>query len=126
MQEDIDLKLVDLLRVSIALKDALRDLGFRDNVRIDLDREDGLLVLELVSGARHAGAEEWSQHGKPHRNGFNSLKVAGVTYQWPAPELASQALAALRSHVLVSRLPDCANDNHGRQAIARGGYGFDD
>ncbi len=64
--------------------------------------------------------------GKSERNGLNSLKVADVTYQWPAAQAATRALAVLQSHVLVSRLPDSANDNPGRKAIAQRGYGYDD
>ena len=126
MQEEVDPQLVGLLQASIAFKDALRDLGLGDGVRIDLDREDGLRVLELIAGVRHASAEVWSQRGRSARNGLNSLKVAGVTYQWPAPEVATQAMSALVSHALAARLPDCANDNPGRKAIAQRGYGYED
>jgi hypothetical protein len=126
MPGEVEPRLIGLLQASIAFMDALRDLGLEKGVRVDLDREDGLRILELVAGGRHASAESWSQLGNPARQGLNSLNVAGVSFQWPTAETAVRAVSVLRSHALVSLLPDGANDNLGRKAVAHLGYGYED
>lgn len=126
MPGDVEPEFVGLLQASIAFMDALRDLGLDKSVTVNLDREDGLRIFELVAGVRHASAEAWSQLGNSVRPGHSSLKVAGVTYQWPAADAAVRASAILSGHVLMTLMPENANDNLGRKAIAQRGYGYED
>lgn len=93
MFTDVDPHLVGVLRASMALTDALRDLGAREAVSVRLSREDGLALLRLVAGASHTEAEIWSQQGRPVRAGFHSLKISGLTFEWPSAVLTGHAAA---------------------------------
>lgn len=87
---DFDLRLVDFLRGSMGFTDALRDIGLSGRVSVNLAREEGLRLLKLVQGVSEPSAEEWSQRGRPLKPGWNSLSLAGITFEWP------RAMGALR------------------------------
>lgn len=83
MRHEVDVRLVRLLRASLGLADALRDIGVNGDISVKLNRESGLSVLQLVSGSQEAGAEAFSQRNRPVSHEANSLAVAGLTFNWP-------------------------------------------
>jgi hypothetical protein len=102
MPGEVDSRLMDVLQGSMSLADALRDLGSTGEITVRLGREDGLLLLELVTGSRDPEAEAWSQRGRLSRSCMHSLKVAGLIFEWPPEELATK---------LAGDLAGAANDN---------------
>jgi hypothetical protein len=88
MSGDVDPRLIGLLQGVLALGDSLRDAGTAGEVTVRLGREDGLAVLQLVAGASHAEAEAASQRGNLRRHGVNSLRLAGLTFEWPRSDAA--------------------------------------
>jgi hypothetical protein len=93
MFTNFDPALVAVLRAAMQLADAMRDIGAKDEMTLRLSREDGLALLRLVAGANHAQAEAFSQRGQPQRPGVSSLKVAGLTFEWPSDALAGTMVA---------------------------------
>jgi hypothetical protein len=93
MRGDVDPRLVEFLKGSLGLTDALRLIGIKDGATVSFDREDGLRLLELVAGTSDEDAEEWSQRGRATRSGRNSLKVAGLVYEWPRVAVRTRAAA---------------------------------
>jgi hypothetical protein len=98
MRGDVDPRLVEFLKGAIGLADALRLIGITGPQCFSLQREDGLRLLELVAGASDEEAENFSQRGRGGRPGWNSLKVAGLLFEWPG---------------IYLRARDAANDNDG-------------
>lgn len=76
MAGELDPRLVNLLRATLGLVDALRAIGGGRQVAVRLDRAGGLQLRQLA-GAR-AG---------------NSIGLAGVTFEWPK-SLHLEGLAA--------------------------------
>ncbi|MFN4142940.1 MAG: hypothetical protein ACK4HL_13955 [Aestuariivirga sp.] len=76
--------MMNVLQGSMGLADALRDVGATGDLIVRLGRQDGLLLLEIVTGLRDPSAEVWSQRGRALKPGVHSLKVAGITFEWPA------------------------------------------
>jgi len=66
MAGELDPTLVNLLRATLGLVDALHDIGAERRVAVRLDRAAGLRLRQLA-GAR-AG---------------NSVALAGITFEWP-------------------------------------------
>jgi len=83
MPSEVDPRLVRLLKASLGLVDALRDAGVAGGIAVSLGRDDGLSVLQLVSGSKDPCAEAWSQRHRPVTHGTNSLGVAGLAFTWP-------------------------------------------
>ena len=110
MHGDVEPRLMDLLKGVLDFSDALRDAGAVGEITVHLGRGDGLMLLELVAGARDQQAEAWSQRGRPARNGLNSLKVGGLEFTWP-----QEATLLPEPANLFSRAPGCvrgaANQN---------------
>ncbi len=96
MRGGVDPRLVEFLKGAIGLADTLGLIGITGPVRLSLQREDGLRLLELVAGAGDEAAEDVSQRSRSGQPGWNSLKVAGLLFEWPAIHL---------------RMRDTANDN---------------
>jgi len=127
MHGEVDPRLIGLLQAVMSFSDALRDAGVAGEVNARVNRQDGLLLLQLVAGASDAAAEEWSQRGKPQRPGWNGLKVADVNFEWPSagseferPDPAG--LFARRPAVLSA----AANDNPQQSAAPLIRYGFEE
>ena len=116
MPGDMDPRLIALLQAVLGLADALRDAGTAGGGTLRLDREDGLAVLRLVAGADDAEAEALSQRGLAQAPGFNSLKIAGLTFEWPrqdAPQLRRP-------------LPAVASNDNSASHAAKRFYGFEE
>jgi len=127
MHGEVDPRLIGMLQAVMGFSDSLRDAGVTGEVNVRLNREDGLLLLQLVSGTSEADAEEWSQRGKPNRPGLNSLKVADVTFEWPSPGAVLErpdpaGLFARRPAALSA----AANDNPQGAAEPLRRYGFEE
>ena len=90
MVGEVDHRLVGFLQGAIGFLDALRDVGARGEVAVSLSRDSGLQLLQLVAGARDEKAEAWSQRNRPHKDGVNSLNVAGLTFEWPKPAMVME------------------------------------
>lgn len=99
MRGEVDPRLVEFLKGSLGLADALRVIGVRNTATVSFKREDGLRILELVAGTSNADAEEWSQRGRAGRPGWNRVKVANLDFEWPC---------------LPVQISAAANDNDGR------------
>lgn len=69
MAGDMDPRLVDLLRASLGLVDALRDIGVEGEIGVNLDRAGALRLLELVDA-----------------RGKTGVGIAGLTFTWPKDE----------------------------------------
>lgn len=127
MHGEVDPRLIGVLQAVMGFSDSLRDAGVAGEMSVRLNREDGLLMLQLVAGASDAGAEEWSQRGKPRRLGLNSLKVADVNFEWPNPGSVSESPEAAG---LFARRPAAlsaaANDNPREAAEPLRRYGFEE
>jgi hypothetical protein len=127
MHGEVDPRLIGVLQAVMGFSDSLRDAGVGGEVNVRLNREDGLLLLALVSGSSDASAEEWSQRGRPKRPGLNSLKVADVSFEWPAPGSVSESPEAAG---LFARRPAAlsaaANDNPHEETAALRCYGFEE
>lgn len=82
MAGELDPCLVGLLKAALGLVDALHDMGAERGVAVKLDRAAGLKVRQLA-GAR-AG---------------NSIKLAGVTFEWPKA-MDLQASAANENDIM--------------------------
>lgn len=93
MRGDVDVRLVEFLKGSLSLTDALHVVGLKGGATVGFSREDGLRLLELVAGTSDEEAEEWSQRGRAGRPGRNSLKVAGLVYEWPSAVVRTRAAA---------------------------------
>lgn len=64
---ELDPRLINLLKASLGLVDALRDIGSGRDVEVRLDRAGGLLLRQFA-GPR-AG---------------NRIEMAGLAFSWPA------------------------------------------
>lgn len=93
MRGEVDPRLVEFLKGSLGLADALRVIGVRDIATVSFKREDGLRLLNLVAGTSCEDAEDWSQQGRSGRPGWNSVKVANVVFEWPSIPLRPRAAA---------------------------------
>lgn len=93
MKGDVDPHLVEFLKGSLALADALQTIGIVGEASVNLNRQDGLRLLELVAGTRDEEAEEWSQQGRFGRPGWNRVKVSDLVFEWPCPPLRRHAAA---------------------------------
>ncbi len=93
MRGDVDPRLVEFLKGSLSLTDALRLIGIKGRATVSFDREDGLRLLDFVAGASDEDAEEWSQRGRANRPGRNSLKAAGLVFEWPCGGIRMRAAA---------------------------------
>ena len=83
MPGEVEPRLMNVLQGSMGLADALRDLGATGDLTVRLTRQDGLLLLEIVTGVRDPSAVAWSERGRAPKRGLHSLKVAGITFEWP-------------------------------------------
>ncbi|WP_421694306.1 hypothetical protein [Aestuariivirga sp.] len=110
MTSGVDPRLVSFLQGVFGFTDTLRDIGMDGGVSVTLNRASGLKLLQLVAGARDAGAEERSQSNRPWKDGLNSLSIAGLVFEWPKPPGSA-------SHPLP------ANDNSGGHLLR---YGFEE
>src|SRR4051794_30718034 len=104
MRGEVDPRLVSFLRASMSFMDALHDIG-ADGVAVTLSREEGLRLLELATCANDLKAEEWSQRDRPHRDGMNTLAIAGLTFEWPKP---------IPDRVSLAGSPGSAANDNGR------------
>ena len=93
MRGDVDPHLVEFLKGSLALADALQVIGIRGEASVSLDRRDGLRLLELVAGTSDEEAEEWSQQSRSGRPGWNRVKVSDLVFEWPCLPLKRHAAA---------------------------------
>lgn len=93
MRGEVDPRLVEFLKGSLSLADALRGIGLRGAATIRFKREDGLRLLELVAGTCDEDAEDWSQRGRAAQAGWNSLKVADLVFEWPCFQVRVKAAA---------------------------------
>ncbi len=127
MHGEVAPRLIGVLPAVMGFSDSLRDAGVAGEMSVRLSREDGLLLLQLVAGTSDAGAEEWSQRGKPKRPGMNALKVADVTFEWPSLGSASESPDV---QVCFARRPAAlsaaANDNPQDAAEPLRHYGFEE
>lgn len=127
MHGEVDPRLIGLLQAVMSFSDSLRDAGVAGGVSARVNREDGLLLLQLVTGASDAAAEEWSQRGKPKRPGLNCMKVADVNFEWPSLGGVSESSGA---EGLFDRRPPAlsaaANDNPQVAAEPMRRYGFEE
>lgn len=98
MRGEVDPRLVEFLKGSLGLADALRIIGIRSAATVSFRREDGLRLLELVTGTSDEDAEEWPQPGRLRRPGWMSVKVADLVFEWPCAPV---------------RICAAANDNDG-------------
>lgn len=118
MPGEVDPRLIAVLQSVIALVDQVRDAGAEGDLHLRFNREDGLRLLHLVSGASDPEAEQWSQRAGLGEPGVNRIKVAGLYFEWPQ-EKTSQACGVgdvLRIEPSIRSLP--ANDN-GRAPSSR-------
>ena len=69
MTSGVDPRLVSFLQGVFGFTDTLRDIGMNGPVSVSLSRDSGLKLLQLVAGARDAGAEERSQSTVPGKRG---------------------------------------------------------
>lgn len=126
MAGDVDPRLINLLQGVLRLSDSMRDVGVAGEVTIQLGREDGLKILELVAGASDAEAEAFSQQGRPQKHGVYSLSIAGITVEWPRPNAPRQRPEASR---MFSAAPKCvgvtANANSATPKV-RHYFGFEE
>jgi len=127
MHGEVDPRLIGLLQAVMSFSDSLRDAGVAGEVNARVNREDGLLLLQLVTGTSDAAAEEWSQRGKSRRPGVNSLKVADVNFEWPR---AGSVMESPDVSGLFARRPAAlsaaANDNPQEAAEPLRCYGFEE
>ena len=110
MHCEVDARLIGLLQASLGLADSLRDAGTTGDITVRLGREDGLLLLKLVSGANDAEAEAFSQRGRPPRHGAYSLRISTLTFEWPADQ-AGTARPASPLCVTPLSVGPAANEN---------------
>jgi len=126
MPGDVDPRLISLLQGVLRLTDSMRDAGVAGDITIQLGREDGLRILELVAGASDPEAEVFSQQDRPQKHGVYSLNVAGLTVEWPRPNAPRQRPEASR---MFSAAPKCvgvtANANSATPKV-RHYFGFEE
>lgn len=125
MPGEVDPRLLGLLQGVMGLADALRDAGSSGDVSVRLGRPDGLLLLQLVAGANDAEAESWSQRGRPRGSGFCSLKIAGVTFEWPEAT-ASAAPAGARLFCAAPAAIGAASNQNVIPCYPAVHYGFEE
>lgn len=75
MAAELDPRLIGLLRASLDLVDALRDIGVAGEIGVRLDAEAGARISQLVDASD------------------NRCNLAGLVFGWPKPVL-ERALAA--------------------------------
>ncbi len=78
--------LMSLLRASMQFGDSLNEVGFRQAIRVQLNREDGLRLLKLVTHCNSTMIEQHAQGKFTTENGFNRLNIAGLSFSWPTGE----------------------------------------
>jgi hypothetical protein len=126
MSGEVDPRLIGVLKSVLALVDQMRDAGVEGDLRLRLGREDGLRLLELAAGTSDAAAEEWSQRGQPRQFGRNSLKMAGLTFEWPQLGTPEEHDLVLTGIFTPSRPSRPANDNLRQASAVRRFYGFEE
>lgn len=126
MPGEVDHRLINLLQGILRLTDSMRDAGVAGEVTIQVGREDGLKILELVAGSSDPEAEAFSQQGRPQRHGVFSLSVAGLTVEWPRPNAPRQRPEASR---MFSAAPKCVGVTANTNSVApklRHYFGFEE
>lgn len=68
MAGELDPRLIGLLRASLAMMDALRDIGVQGEVAVRLDWDGAHCLREVVEAKT------------------NGLRLAGLTFEWPKVE----------------------------------------
>lgn len=76
MPVERDFRLIGLLRATLGFVDGLRDIGVEGEIAVRLDRAGARRLLDVVDA-----------------RGGNSVRLAGLTFEWPKGE-PLEALAA--------------------------------
>ena len=66
MAGELDPRLIGLLKASLGLVDALRDIGVQGEIAVRLDRDDARQLLNVVD-----------------IRGTSASRLAGLTFEWP-------------------------------------------
>ena len=66
MAGELDPRLIGLLKASLGLVDALRDIGVQGEIAVRLDRDDARQLLNVVD-----------------IRGTSTSRLAGLTFEWP-------------------------------------------
>jgi hypothetical protein len=66
MAGELDSRLIGLLKASLGLVDALRDIGVQGEIAVRLDRDDARQLLNVVD-----------------IRGTTEARLAGLTFEWP-------------------------------------------